>query len=327
MIDEKFVHKRLTVAKVHYKIGLKPAWYLAAFQTLESSLIDIIAKNIPNHEEWTTFIRSITKILNIEQQLVLEAYEQETKKGTEESFQEGRLEIQQNVLSVSDLLVGLTQEANTLIETLVNSSEEVNAISTTGHDQAINTKEVGLKGQTTLRQLLEKVEMISKNIENMNKVIKHVEQSSTEITGVVKIVQDIAEQTNLLALNSAIEAARAGEHGKGFAVVADEVRKLAEQTKSSITTINELVETSNTYTGELVTSLEIVTQDVVDSSETSQKTYQDFEEIIRAMDENLRTNERIQHQVENQNNALHEIEKVMGTVNQYASDLQEIVDE
>jgi methyl-accepting chemotaxis protein len=43
-------------------------------------------------------------------------------------------------------------------------------------------------------------------------------------------------------LNASIEAARAGEHGRGFAVVANEVKKLAEQTKQSVSTIVNLIQ-------------------------------------------------------------------------------------
>lgn len=62
-----------------------------------------------------------------------------------------------------------------------------------------------------------------------------------EIEVMADSISQISEQTNLLALNAAIEAARAGEQGRGFAVVAEEVRKLAEQSTSTVSTIQELV--------------------------------------------------------------------------------------
>lgn len=66
-IDNHFLEKRLRVAKVHYHIGLKPAWYMGAFQNLQNSLINIISNTISTKEEATTFITAITKILSLEQ--------------------------------------------------------------------------------------------------------------------------------------------------------------------------------------------------------------------------------------------------------------------
>lgn len=61
-----------------------------------------------------------------------------------------------------------------------------------------------------------------------------------KINELSQAILDITSQTNLLALNAAIEAARAGEAGRGFAVVAEEIRKLAEDSKNTVTRIQEV---------------------------------------------------------------------------------------
>ena len=69
-----------------------------------------------------------------------------------------------------------------------------------------------------------------------------IEQSKAvnQINELSEAILAITSQTNLLALNAAIEAARAGEAGKGFAVVAEEIRKLAENSKDTVTKIQDI---------------------------------------------------------------------------------------
>ncbi|WP_425388921.1 methyl-accepting chemotaxis protein [Bacillus marinisedimentorum] len=119
--------------------------------------------------------------------------------------------------------------------------------------------------------------------EDMNKMMDELNHASLRINDVIKMVQEIAEQTNLLALNSAIEAARAGEHGRGFAVVSTEVRKLAEQTKTSIGNIQDLIANSTVNTRKVVESLQYVREAVLAGQDTSKKTNEVFEKVIESM--------------------------------------------
>jgi len=85
----------------------------------------------------------------------------------------------------------------------------------------------------------EALEMYSKSKVNMQSAIEQ-SKAVEQINELSNAILDITTQTNLLALNAAIEAARAGESGRGFAVVADEIRKLAEDSKTSVSQIQEV---------------------------------------------------------------------------------------
>lgn len=326
-INPAFIERRLRIAKVHYKINLEPSWYLASFQQIQDFLISTIMDEIERPEDWKPAIRAVTRILNLEQQLVLEAYEEEKSQAMEASFQEGIQLVKREMLDldVSQQLLRSVAEAETLIHTLQQSNRDVQTISVEGKENAERSKEIGIIGREGLTIMLQRVEKIASDITDMNKVIENVEASSQKIQNVVRIVQEIAEQTNLLALNSAIEAARAGEYGRGFAVVSSEVKKLAEETQQSISTIHDLVKQSNEATNELTRTVEEATKEVKESAARSQQTEQDFNNIIEAMEKNADTNAYIERQVQEQTDAIDTIERVMEDVVQAAEMLDQTI--
>lgn len=89
-VDERFIENRLVVAKVHYRIGLDPSWYMGAFQNLQHTLFHLISDNIIEEKEFKAIWGAVTKLLSLEQQLVLEAYNQENGENFSRFFWRGK---------------------------------------------------------------------------------------------------------------------------------------------------------------------------------------------------------------------------------------------
>jgi methyl-accepting chemotaxis protein len=135
-------------------------------------------------------------------------------------------------------------------------------------DKIENSFSLISESQGVIFNLLNKIEEnTQKELETATKM-KELSQNAENVKEILDIIADIADQTNLLALNAAIEAARAGEAGRGFAVVADEVRNLAEKTQKSL--------------GEINTSISIIVQDIVNTSNEMNENVKDIEVVTNS---------------------------------------------
>jgi heme-based aerotactic transducer len=79
VIEGEYFEKRIRIAQIHVRIGLKTKWYMCAFQDLFLSLVEIIEEKLIHKEDYYLAIKAVSKILNLEQQLVLEAYDVESE--------------------------------------------------------------------------------------------------------------------------------------------------------------------------------------------------------------------------------------------------------
>lgn len=296
VIDEEFIHKRKKIAFIHVKVGLPTKWYMGSFQELLLSVISLLEEKVESKELCLQAIRATTKILNFEQQLVLEEYEREVQRISEELEKEKK-EIRAHVTSASQNLAAISEETEAAFQHLCDQSNDIVALANTGSGLSKLAEERALKGKDQLHKQSVNLNNIQHSVHEISNDVQVLLDISKQTQEIVEIVTGIADQTNLLSLNAAIEAARAGEHGRGFSVVADEVRKLSEETKKSVTTVSSLTVNTNKQIEKLKQSLEQIKKAVTSENSSMEETENYFEQILGTLDEAKSQNEKIEQEL------------------------------
>lgn len=325
-IDEEFIQKRLRIAYVHVRIGLKTKWYMSAFQELFNSLIALISVQDQTTEEKIAAISSVSKLLNLEQQLVLEAYENEEER-LRTVVQQKRETMIASVHSISQELAAISEETSASLKELSLKSDSILQLSKDGMALADDSANHSVRGQKMLKDQGEKLSEIQTAVADIQTFSAELNQIASNITEVITIVGNIAGQTNLLALNASIEAARAGEYGKGFAVVAEEIRKLSDQTKTSTSNVSDHIMKTNSLIGQMSHSVDKVNDLVVQGMDSMGKTDEDFNELLELIANTKKQNHLIEGEMAQLNRIVDEIEHASQEVANSAVALSDSTDD
>lgn len=298
-LTETTIEKKRKLAQIHFKIGLEPKWYMGTFHQIQAIIISLVNEKIIANEEREKTSLTISKLINLEMQIVLEEYEKENMKLRQLQSDIIKTELKSKISSISEDLADLTEETNTSMEHVELNTSKIRESVQANIDSVKQIQADAHDGNKLIELLQRQMELVTSNTEEMATIILDLKQSSEEIFQIVGLVKQIAEQTNLLALNASIEAARAGDHGKGFAVVAQEVRNLAEQSKSSVQRITHLVQNSTKLTNKAVSTIANMEKSVELGLESSTDTNRKFNKILLSIEENNNHINQVESQVSN----------------------------
>lgn len=322
-IDEEFIAKRTRIAIAHLRIGLLPKWYMCAFQQLLLSILEVITPHMREPHMLIEATKSVTKILNFEQQLVLEQYEK--------ANEEARLQIEQMKNKLKEQLKAMVQELSAIssqasfsvaeltdqTKDILRCAEEASMITDVSEQQSAEGQGKLRHQQTTMLSIQQMMKKIQTEVHNL-------QQSASKIENINSLVTAIADQTNMLSLNASIEAARAGEHGKGFAVVASEVRNLASQTKQSVAGVTEILSELNKKIDTISQSLESMVSLVVDGANDMEQINHFFDTFALSLKQIREQNKRIDSEMKQYVHVVSEINESIANVAASAEQLEKM---
>lgn len=310
-INSAYIEERKAIAAAHVRIGLESKWYISSFQSLMTTFIDFITDLEISKTDATKAINAFSKIINFEQQLVIQAYEiqQERIRMEEEEIRQSLVSTIQNT---AEELNAISEETTASLYTISSQSENIASATHQGLEFVADTEEKSNLGKEHLEKQTELMNIILDSVKLLEQSMENLKSSSQKISEIVGLVTGIADQTNLLALNASIEAARAGEHGKGFAVVAEEVRKLAEETKNAVQNVSLLIRETEENITDMTGSVNNVDKQVLMSVETQQSLTDSFNSIAKAVS-------GIKEQYTNTTKDINEISTLIGDLTESAS--------
>ncbi|MDQ0216706.1 heme-based aerotactic transducer [Oikeobacillus pervagus] len=325
-INEEYIKKRERVAHVHVHIGLAPKWYMGAFQNLHSTMIQVITDKMVNRTDRTQTLQVIAKLLNLEQQLVLDAY---NEKILQQQIKESEVkkEVKHRLAISSSELASLTDRTNDSIEKVLSSTLEMDRAYSETMQRTNEVSTLSNQGQVQVSHFQDSMEDIHEKSAKITEMVTALEHSTEQIQPIITLVQQVADQTNLLALNAAIEAARAGEHGKGFAVVAEEVRKLAEQTKSSAVEITGLVKNSDELSKKVSSAIyemkSLMEQGLLQTKETKAT----FDGIMNSMNDSINDMKKVEEEMKSLTETIDGIATSSQKITNSAEGLKEVMEQ
>jgi methyl-accepting chemotaxis protein len=153
-------------------------------------------------------------------------------------FRDSLLRLDKLIAEQSSAVSETTQVVEMLDKSSKHSSEQANQVSAISQ----MVLQAATEGEEMVNQVKGLQMDIQEKVITINDYIKILESQTNQIETITDVVSELAKQTNMLALNAAVEASRAGEFGRGFAVVSVEIRKLSDESKSSATKIQGLID-------------------------------------------------------------------------------------
>lgn len=184
----------------------------------------------------------------------------------------------------AELQMNEVRKATSAVDNASTSATLITNKTRTAQKVSQNALESIDRGNKTVLESLDGMQLIRVTIQSINKRMKFLSEKLLEIGTISQLITEISNRTDLLAINASIEAARAGEQGKGFVVIAEEIRGLAERSSKSTKQIGEIINAIQVEANEVTKYLEQETNYVESETKMASDTaavFRDVENVIK----------------------------------------------
>lgn len=179
--------RRLIIVFAYSPGGIHPV-----FKMDRNHLQRIVFEQTKNEDEQRALISAIGKILNLEQQLVLEAYEVEHLTARKNQYKEIKEEVKRKISLVSEEVLYLSEETDASVKQLIENGQFVKMQIATRAEQSLCSKTMAEEGKKRMQILTEKIQNLVNFMKNVDEKIVLLNLKQTEF---VKLVQGMADQT------------------------------------------------------------------------------------------------------------------------------------
>lgn len=296
-LNEEYVRRRMKVGQVHVKVGLTTQWYVAAIECLNRVFCELFEREVAHEEDKQLAYSVVNKLLSLEKQLVLLAYENEFQE-ISLSKENMKNNIGEKVKSTSENLTRLFEDVISLMDEIKEKTGNIVTITNKGVELSTAVQQSSVEGKRKLETQFNEFVTIKEEISTISDETKNLHQISNEMNHIVNLIGEISNQTNLLALNASIEAARAGEAGKGFKVVSGEIKKLSEETDHSLNNISSLIEHTLSRIDDITKKVNNVFTMIENGAIGMKQTDESFGQMLDVMKDSTEKNHQIKREVE-----------------------------
>ncbi|MBD8500618.1 globin-coupled sensor protein [Paenibacillus arenosi] len=322
-INEAYVEKRMRIASIHYRIGLEPKWYMGAFQKVQAVVFERLMMHAANPQLAIEVVHSFNKVLNLEQQLVLEFFEKKRQEAEKEHLRQ-KDELHLQISKLSEQLASLSVRTNDAIQEMVSYGIELNNSTQQTANSSIATQRNAEEGKMFMDQLNHSIQQIDIDMQQVEQHMSALKMTTEHIASIAQSIIGIADHTHLLSLNASIEAAHAGERGAGFSVVTKEVNKLAVSTKQTVNNIENLIVNSSEVTKAVVEVISAVQNNAGQVRINAELTMEKFSNIVSEISESASQLNVISNNIQSLSDAIQSISESTEQVASSAEQLNRI---